>query len=299
LQSVRAALDPDLMPPENRDFLRDEAVLAIVLLTDEDDCSAPPDTSLFDPTQTLITDPLGPMASYRCNEFGHLCGGQRPPRTPATNLQDCHSAEDGRLIRISELVAFFKALKANPNDVIVAAVTGPTIPYSVTVPERIRKGVLRNEPEVLPSCMSTNGTAAPAVRIHDFVSAFGDNGTFLSICSDDFSPVMARIGLQVAQRASLECLGAPIADTDPAAAGVQANCEVYDETSRGGATLRELIPACGGNTSPPCWRVTTSPKCMQSGVQMIVDRGGAAPQPGTVLNVVCETCAQPDDPRCH
>jgi hypothetical protein len=131
------------------------------------------------------------------------------------------------------------------------------------------------------------------------VNAFGDNGTFLSICSDDFSPVMTRIGQEVAKRASLECLGAPVADVDPTTAGVQAHCEVYDETSREGATLRDLIPACDTTTSPPCWRVMPSPKCLQSGVQMIVDRGGAAPQPGTVLNVVCETCDRPDDPRCH
>lgn len=49
LQSVRAALDPQLMPAENEGFLREEAALAIILLTDEDDCSAPVETTLFDP----------------------------------------------------------------------------------------------------------------------------------------------------------------------------------------------------------------------------------------------------------
>ncbi|MBC8132260.1 MAG: VWA domain-containing protein, partial [Deltaproteobacteria bacterium] len=108
LQALRTALDPDLMPLDNRGFLRDEAVLAIVLLTDEDDCSAPPSSNLFDPGDTLVSDPLGPVSSFRCNEFGHLCAGQPPNRTAATNLRDCHSAEDGRLIRISEFVDFFK-----------------------------------------------------------------------------------------------------------------------------------------------------------------------------------------------
>jgi hypothetical protein len=298
LQSVRAALDPDLMPPENRGFLRDEAVLAIVLLTDEDDCSAPDDTTLFDPGQERVSDPLGPVSSYRCNEFGHLCNGQRPPRTPASDLVDCTSAEDGRLIRISELVEFFKTLKANSNDVMVAAVAGPPTPYSVVV-EPLPGGGANSPavPQVAPSCESANGNAAPAVRIQEFVNAFGNNGTFLSICADDFTPVMTRIGEEVARRASLECMAARLADVDPEAAGLQSRCEVYDETTSDGSTLRELIPACA-TAAPPCWRIAPSAKCLQSGVQMVVDRGGVAPVTGTRLNVVCETCDQPNDPRC-
>jgi hypothetical protein len=297
LQSVRTALDPGLMPAANRGFLRDEAVLAIILLTDEDDCSAPADTTLFDPSQTQLSDPLGPINSYRCNEFGHLCNGQRPPRTMASNLQNCQSAEDGRLIKISELVEFFKTLKANPDDVMVAAVTGPATPYSVKLVNRGgRRG--QNEPQIVPSCTSANGSADPAVRIHEFVDAFQDNGTFLSVCADDFTPVMARIGQEVARRASLECLSTRLADGDPDTAGIQAHCEVYDETTSGGATLRQSIPGCTTD-APPCWRVEPSGKCVQSGVQMLVDRGGVAPEPGTRLRVICETCDTPDDPRCR
>jgi hypothetical protein len=297
LQSVRAALDPDLMPPENSGFLREEAVLAIVLLTDEDDCSAPADTALFDPTQLNLSDPLGPLSSFRCNEFGHLCNGQRPPRTPAANLTDCASAEDGRLIRISELVEFFKGLKANSNDVMVAAIAGPPTPYSVTLASLQGGGNSPAVPQIVPSCRSGNGAADPAVRIHQFVDAFASNGTFLSICADDFSPVMTRIGEEVARRASLECLAARVADVDPTAPGVQARCEVYDETASDGSTLREVIPSCA-SAAPPCWRIAPSPKCVSSGVQMVVDRGGVAPLAGTRLNVICETCDQPDDPRC-
>lgn len=298
LQSVRAALDPELMPAENAGFLRDDAVLAIVLLTDEDDCSAPANTTLFDPAQESISDPLGPLDSFRCNEFGHLCAGKRPPRTDASELKDCHSAEDGRLVKISELVTFFKGLKANPNDVIVAVVTGPTAPYSVkTKATRTTKGI-ELQPKISPSCMSANGSASPAVRLHDFVDAFGANGTFLSICADDFTPVMDHIGHEVARRASLECLAAPVADVDAGTPGIQGHCQVFDEIPAGGATLRALIPQCGAGVAAPCWHVDPSPTCEKSGVQMVVDRGGIAPEPGTRLNVACETCDQPGDPRC-
>ena len=80
-----------------------------MLITDEDDCSAPDDTDLFDPSQTLVTDPLGPIDSYRCNEFGHLCDGVPPPRTMAAmNLQNCTSNENGKLTRIADFVSLLQ-----------------------------------------------------------------------------------------------------------------------------------------------------------------------------------------------
>jgi hypothetical protein len=302
LQALRAALDPELMPEENRGFLRENAVLAMVLLTDEDDCSAPRDTNgnntLFD-SSDLASQSLGPLSSFRCNEFGHLCDGKRPPRTPAANLQQCRSAEDGRLLRIADLVEFFKTLKADPNDIMVAAVTGPPTPYAV---ELVRqpggRGAAATQPQVVPSCRSANGTADPAVRINQFVEAFGANGSMHSICADDFTPVMKRIGEEVARRASLECLSAPIADFDPDTAGVQARCEVFDETQFEGSTLRELIPACS-DAPPPCWRIQPASKCALSGTQMVVDRGGVPPVAGTRINVICETCESPTDSRCR
>ncbi len=77
LASVARALGADgaAPPAENAGFLRPNAELAIVLLTNEDDCSAPANTTLFGlngGTQS-ITNPLGPIANYRCNQFGHLC----------------------------------------------------------------------------------------------------------------------------------------------------------------------------------------------------------------------------------
>jgi len=70
LESARRALDPQ--SNINPGFLRDDAFLAIVFITDEDDCSAR-NPQLFDPTQAALTDPLGPLTSFRCFEFGITC----------------------------------------------------------------------------------------------------------------------------------------------------------------------------------------------------------------------------------
>ena len=42
-------------PLENAGFLRRNATLAIVLITNEDDCSAPPDSALFDSSSQLVS----------------------------------------------------------------------------------------------------------------------------------------------------------------------------------------------------------------------------------------------------
>src|SRR5262249_17054929 len=72
--AYRALHDP---PPENAGFLRSEAILAVIYVTDEDDCSAPPDSTLFDPARV---DTYGALLSYRCTQFGVQCGN--PPAPP-------------------------------------------------------------------------------------------------------------------------------------------------------------------------------------------------------------------------
>jgi hypothetical protein len=54
--------------------LRPDAYLAIVMLTNEDDCSEVPGTTFFDvASNTNVASLLGPPVNFRCNEFGHLC----------------------------------------------------------------------------------------------------------------------------------------------------------------------------------------------------------------------------------
>ena len=99
------ALGADGAPPpaQNVGFLRDDAELAIVLLTNEDDCSAPPDTTLYslNGAQQNVANPLGPIANYRCNQFGHLCTDPTsaaptaliaPPLKPPTDAQGTTTA---------------------------------------------------------------------------------------------------------------------------------------------------------------------------------------------------------------
>ncbi len=62
-------------PAANAGFLRPDAYLALIFLVDRDDCSVPAGTELFSLNggEQNLANPLGPIAPYRCNQFGHLC----------------------------------------------------------------------------------------------------------------------------------------------------------------------------------------------------------------------------------
>jgi len=164
LKSVRWALDPLNPPTSNHGFVRPDAFLAVVLLTNEDDCSLPDDSDLIDPTQTTEMSALGPLWSWRCNEFGHLCNIngtlQSPPRGPSTNLQGCMS-NDGptsKLTHLADEIAFLKSLKTNQSQILVAAITGPATPYTV---EMVQQGNdTEMHPNVVHSCTVNSGEFA-------------------------------------------------------------------------------------------------------------------------------------------
>jgi hypothetical protein len=216
--SILRALGADgrgAAPAENQGFLRPDALLAIVMVTNEDDCSARPDVMLYDvTTNTNVGSQLGPPSNFRCNEFGHVCNGARPPRqapnqdvSATVSLQNCTSSEcDGALTPVAEFVARIKALKASPsNEIIVAAITGPTTPYTVTwkAPSTMDTscgagGVSCPWPQVAHSCTATDGSFAdPAVRIAQAVTAFGANGFVSSICDASFATPLQQVASRI------------------------------------------------------------------------------------------------------
>ena len=204
LAAITRALGADgsPAPAENQGFLRPDAFLMILLLTNEDDCSAPAGSNLYDTSMNrTLASYLGPPANFRCNEFGHLCNGVKPPRlapngdvNASVTLDGCVPAEDGVLIPVAEVTQQIRSLKAFPDQqIVVTAVTGPTSPYTV-------KWFGPASPDTGPwpimahSCTASDGTFAdPPIRIADFVHRFGDNGLLLPVCSDNWAPSLDRI----------------------------------------------------------------------------------------------------------
>ncbi len=283
LESVYRALHD--VPAENQGFLRDDALLAVVFVTDEDDCSAPPNTDLFDPSQSQYGVA---NSSYRCTQFGLEYG--MPPTFPLPSTQgtlmDIASAPNpdgdkakGHLWDIGRYISFFgtpKAsggVKASPDDVILVTISAPvnsdSIDVKVTSPCENNMNIA-SCPVLVHSCTlasdPTNFFGDPAVRISSVVNSLTDktHSVERSIC-DPPSYVDALSGLAAAIVSAIGagCLGAPIdhVKDNPD----QPDCVVEDITtdSHTGVPVSTTIPWCGkdacdnksvgATADSPCW----------------------------------------------
>jgi|GEM_PF-6471265 len=200
LQSIRVALNPQ-SAPANNGFLRTSAVLMVIMVTDEDDCSGPPTSSLY-------SDPAfeGQLGSLRCNITGHLCNGMEPQPSPfVLPLEKCTANPNGLLIPIQTIRNDLLALKPNhPERIIVSAITGMPKPGTTPTYQFTKEPTQAGAPallEVAPICSSgADGSAAPPLRINEFVKSFGANGRLESICEGDFSPAFGRLGALLSER---------------------------------------------------------------------------------------------------
>jgi hypothetical protein len=282
LASVLRALGADGAPPppENAGFLRPDAFLQVVVLADRDDCSAPPDSDLFDSTSMTLSDPLGPLSSFRCGEFGLLCNGTKPPRSPPgeVDLGMCVSNEKGPLEPLAGIEASLLRLKADPKKIFVAAIAGPPTPYKVGVgPSQIR-GDPSQWPFVELSCKTPDGAefSEPGVRINQWIGGFGDHGIFESICADSLVPALQAIAGQVP-------LGPPCfpANVDPS------KCQLVDHIFDASGTVQDVpLRRCAdASDAGPCWDLQpTTPLCPNGPV---VFRRPASSRPADSPTATC------------
>jgi hypothetical protein len=237
LASIDRALGADGSgpPSTNGGFLRDEALLAIIILSNEDDCSAPASTGLYSLNggEQNLSNPLGPVANYRCNQFGHLCtdlatnqviapplvppsDAQGTTEAPTLDLAYCTSNDTtGLLTPVAQFVSDIRALKPDPdNQIVVGAIIGLPAPYTVAwLPALGGQNTPPGElwPQIEHSCgpagsvnpevigTSTDGSFGdPAVRISQFVLAF-PKGHVGSICSPSYSSVLSGVASDINQ----------------------------------------------------------------------------------------------------
>lgn len=161
----------------NAGFVRPDSVLGVLLLTDEEDCSAE-DSELFNPSSSIYSGNL----NLRCFSY------------------------PGALHPVERYVDGLAALRRDrPESLVVAAITG--VPADlVSDPDRIDYDAVLSDPRMqevvdftdgnrlMPSCNTPGrGIAFPPRRIVRTVQAFGDRGIVQSICQEDFSPAIRGI----------------------------------------------------------------------------------------------------------
>ncbi len=198
----------------NTGFIRANAYLAVVLITDEDDCSGS-NPQLYDNTQTDINSTLGPLTSYRCFEFGITCDTNS--RTHQGTRENCVPREDAAALLhpLSRYVTFLQSLK-DPQMLVVAAIAGPVTPSPSGVGHNMVVGLDdMSNPELQFSCTVSDGGAVPGIRIHNLISAFNEeedlaNWAYSSICETDYTPALAGIGNKIKNVLDFQCLPSPL-----------------------------------------------------------------------------------------
>lgn len=163
-------------------FVRKDASLVLVIVSDEDDCSAKNPT-LYDPSNTS----LGALTSFRCFSQGITCDQSNPAQLGTHT--NCKPAVGGLLQDVSWYVKLVKGLKP-AGRVGVVAIVGPPSPVNVG-------SSTGGQPVLKPSCQTTNGLAVPAIRTKAFADAFAPHAKLHSICSSSYAPAMKDVATLV------------------------------------------------------------------------------------------------------
>jgi len=269
LAAARRALSraQDPSDPDNAGFLRADAELAVIIVTNQDDCSVPADSDLFDPGQSRVADPYGAQGTYRCAEFGLRCDGVKPPHALSSDaealaLHACVPAEAaGRLTPIEELVADLRSLKSEPDMIDVSLIGGPPAPV-VVGPQMVDLGggVTELQPRLQASCTGAGGEAAtPSVRLKAWADAFTANGLSLPACVE--ADVLSHV-LVDAARWSLEHPNECVAGAPLLTVSGTPDCLVTQTSiDEHGTEIRWALPACDADrTVVPCWKVAAGPQ---------------------------------------
>ena len=233
LRSAWIALDPvgancpDATHCQNTQFIRPDATLVVVFVSDDDDCSVSLDYSLDDPDVKVWL----PMEDWgRCQSLGDAVGGNtalnegnclyvksKQVKPDAYKCPgDCAALDaaclaeaaahvaanarvDKRIAAVAEFAAKFKSLKAKPEQLIVAAISGDSadaqfvggqqLPASAQVrTDRAAyframrvNGVAKAGPSMCASATAVSGYGS---RYFQLAALLGDNGWAANLCDD-------------------------------------------------------------------------------------------------------------------
>lgn len=286
LESVRAALTNNT---DNKGFLRDDALLAVVFLTNEDDGSADKNAKFYEQPPGGGADPqgtsmFGQYSTYRQTRFAVECNGmQIPYGVASTMLTGCIPApnptgESGLAFDVNRYINFFKqpasagGVKANPDDVILVGIDGPEEPFQTVLspPPKNNATTYGSCPPPLSStcvqwlqhsCQNKADPtffADPGVRLNAVIKAGATSHKIASICGDDlnqspdFTKTLKSVGELISSQLGVGCIDAPIADRTPG----NADCVVEDVTSDSNGTTIKEVPSCTENGgAKPCWKL--------------------------------------------
>ena len=273
LEAMRLAITK-ARGPEGNGFMRDEALLSVVLVTDEADCSSnPAHKDIFTTNTTFQNDAAPQRTSATCWRAGTACTGAGP------DFKECHAedygadgspgADDDAVLhpvdRYIDFLAGLRGTSGEPTgqpagdggpaarDVLVSLITGVPVGYDRGDAEIEYHAAEPGSEQAInfgiaPGCTNTedgsNSTAVPPVREREVAEAFaGVDGArnLFSICQDDYSPALEQIARSIEKALAPACAGACVADSDPETELLEPDCLVTAELPDASEVA---VPAC-------------------------------------------------------
>jgi hypothetical protein len=265
-------------------FMRAQAVLAVVFLTDEADCSYNKSYSeIFeqDGNKVFWSDPAASFpTSAVCWNAGVTCTGDPSNYDtcdPDNKDVDGNSGVDDSEAVLHPMSRYYglldglelqKQTYSASQEVIVGLIGGVDSQGATHY-----ASVANTDPEyennfgIGPGCTAPPHpgqtdpvTAVPPVRIKALVNRYSE-GNMYSVCDDDYSPALEAIANRIADQIGPACYGSCAQDLDPNTASLEPDCTVeqnvpgdddiavIDECSREGDAYI-IDPLTGGYTMP-------------------------------------------------
>jgi len=269
----KAFVRADTTGEDNFDFLRDQAILSVVFVTDEADCSYnDAHKDVFTTNKVLWNDPEDPVpTSALCWRAGVKCVGDTagydrcdPDNVDSEGVSGASGADavlhplDRYLTQLDD-IELAKREYDSTAEVLVALIGGvppgydgdkSEIPYSKGPDD----DELVEQFGIDSGCNSAGGgSAVPPVRLRDFAEHFqvGDDTNIFSVCDPNYSPALKAIADKIRDQIKPACMPECIKDTDTTTPQLDFDCTLLQENIATGTSVN--IPLCdkSGNTFVP------------------------------------------------
>jgi hypothetical protein len=247
LESMRSVLEENVAG-----FMRDDALLAVVFVTDETDCS-----QSFEHNAWLREGGWNVYWSYddhpssaACWRAGTTCaGGPGTYDTCWAENKDMDGNATGdpdeavlypvqRYIDVLNAIGSAKAARGGNSTVLVASIAGVPVGYEDGVELQFADSPLwefNMEYGIGPGCghgteALANPPGIPPVRLRAFSEAFAtDRRNMFSICSDDYAIALVQIAEAIERLGARACVPGCATDINEHVDGLQPGCSVIEE----------------------------------------------------------------------
>jgi hypothetical protein len=267
-------------------FIDEERVLAILILTDEADCSYNTDwEAIFYPAseggnevfwslpgQPTPTSAVCWNAGVACVPDGASVYDDCVAQDKAFDGGAATNEDDAVIFPVSRYVNLLQGIEdvqkeLNPaQEVVVAAIAGVPEQYP-DQPIIYMQGPDPDDPAsfqarygIAEGCIGVGGNAVPPVRIREFADAFAIGGqpALSSVCSNSYFNGLTSFTATIGTLLRPSCMPACVADDDPVTPLVDPKCVVIQTWRDSVGQLLEIeVPQCNDGVLPSdadvCW----------------------------------------------